>query len=366
MIRFFLVAVILLAGCGPKPVPVVDAGTDGGPARATDCLPPPLFVEDVSACVAPATDYQPRVAGSANDPWPACISDDNAYHPISANISSIARITAFEQIAALLWREARIPSAQDFIDARVLYAQAEGLDSRVQRREDVHFPAPQSLDGGTAPKCSDVGVPEQFPDRCVGPARLLPILNDAFARGASGEAPRLHAARIEAALLWFFYASALSEVTSCAARPQDCDSAWAYYAGGTPRGAPIGLGGALWSLAPQTHQRAYDAMLAVRCWRNLDNETGAAANLTLQRQARDQLDRALVRGIAVIARQRVAELACSDAQGTQARLGFFRTIAPLLDREARVRDAGQADRLAVEPVDAGAVIQAIDALFPCP
>jgi len=245
-------------------------------------------------------------------------------------------------------------------------AQAEGLDSRVQRREDVHYATPQSFDGGVAPKCSEVGAPEQYPDRCVGPAKLLPILNDAFAKGASGEAPRLHAARIEAALLWFLYVSSLSEVMSCGAKPADCDSCWAYYSGGTARGAPLGLGAAVNALAPETHQRAYDATLAVRCWRNLDNETGIAGNLSMQLQARTQLDRALVRGLSMIVRQRVSELACADVDGKQARLAFIRTLSPLLDREARARDPVRADRLLMDPVEVGPVTAALDALFPCP
>lgn len=367
MNRVLLVCLFAIvgAGCGTKPVDLVDAGTDGG-NKATDCLPPPKTPENVSACTVLATDYQPRVAGSANDGWAACISDDNVFHPIAPNISSIARVAAFEEIAALLWRDGKIPSAKDFVDARVLYAQAEGLDSRVQRREDVHYPAPQSFDGGVAPKCSDVGVPEQYPDRCVGPAKLLPILNDAFAKGAMGETPRLHAARIEAALLWFMYVSALSEVMSCGAKPGDCDSCWAYYTGGGARSAPLGLGAYVLALAPETHQRAYDATLAVRCWRNLDNETGIAANLAMQLQARNQLDRALVRGVAMTARQRVSELGCSDAEGRQARLAFFRTLTPLLDREARVRAPADADRLLIDPVETAPVVGALDALFACP
>ena len=282
---------LLLVACGtpqPKADAGTDAGADAGPTRATDCMPAPMHLEAVAACAPAATDYRPRDGG---DTWPACISDDNVYHPISPNISSIARVSGFEEIAALLWRDAKIPSRQDFIDARVIYAQSEGLDSRVQRREDVHYPAPAALDGGTAAKCSDVGVPAQYPDRCVGPAKLLPILNDAFARGAMGEAPRLHAARIEAALLWFLYVSTLSEVMSCGAKPQDCDSCWAYFAGGGPRAAPLGLGKVISSLGPDTYDRGYDATLAVRSCRKLDNYTCAPADASHPLHAPHRLHR---------------------------------------------------------------------------
>ncbi len=363
--RACAVAALCLCACpGPGPSP-----TDGGTGAADAggfCEPPPAYLEDVSACAPAADDYQPRLNGSAGDPWPACISDSNSYTPINPSISSVARVAAFEQIAELLWRGNRVPSAQDFVDARVLYAADQGLDSRVQRREDLHYAA------APAP-CATAGVPEQYPDRCVGPAKLLPVLNDAFARGAAGEAPLTHAARIQAALLWFLYASALSEVVSCTTKPQDCDSCWAYYSGGTPRDAPVGLGGQVKALAPETHQRAYDATLAVRCWRNLDNETGTATNTALRDRALAQLDRAMLRGVAVIYRQRVAELGCARAEALQASWASVQVLGPLLDRAARVRDAARADVIKAElakaspaQVDVGAVTAAIDALFACP
>lgn len=360
--RIALLALCLLAACGGASNP---ENPDAGPvpADAGDCPNPPAPTEDVSACAPLATDYQPRASGSANDSWAACISDDNTYHPIDPNISSVARVAAFDQIADLLWRDGKVPSAQDFTDARVLYAADQGLDSRVQRREDIHYPAGPG-------KCSEPAVADAHPDRCAGPKKLLPILNDAFAKGSGGEAPRVNAARVEAALLWFLYLSSLSEVESCASKPADCDSCWAYYAGGTPRDQPAGFARYVRALGRETHDRAYDATLAVRCWRALDAAT-PATNLTLRNQARDQLDRATVRGIALVARQRFAELSCADADGRQARLAFLRTLVPFLDREARQRNAGLADQLAaqvaegVEP-DAAKAVAAIDALFACP
>ena len=355
----------LLACPGPAPKPT-DGGVDGGTSSGTFCDPTPVFAENVSACQTLPTDYTPRVSNSSTDTWPACISDPGTFTPINPNISSIARITAFEDIAALLWRDGGVPSPQDFIDARVAYAIDQGLDSRVQRREDLHYPAAPSA-------CSTAGIPAQYPDRCAGPAKLLPVLNAAFARGAQGETPRIQAARIEASLVWFLYLSSLSEVVSCTIRPQDCDSCWAYYTGGTTRDAPLGLARMVRAVGPETHDRAYDATLAVRCWRNLDNETGVATDLTRRDLAFEQLDRALLRGLALLLRQRVTELSCSTGEVREARFAFLTTLGPLLDRAARQRSVGNADILTRESgrgsaaeVDVAALTAALDALFPCP
>ncbi len=365
-----LCALLALAACGDNLPPAqVDGGpTDGGPPDdAGGCQGPP-FVEDVSSCEPLPTDYQPRVNGSRDDSWPPCISDDDLYHPINDSISSIARVAAFEEIAAMLWADDRLPGAADFIDARIVYAQDQGLDSRVQRRHDVHYDPPP----GTA-TCADQGIPELYPDRCVGPAKLLPILNDAFQRGAVEDEPRVQAARIEAALLWFLYVSPLSETESCTTKPQDCDSCWAYFAGGAPRESPLGLGRYIQERGQETYARGYDGTLAVRCWRNLDNETGTAVDLAMRQLAQDQLDRAMLRGVALILRQRFVDLACLEGSVRAARLAFIATLGPFLDRAARQRDADLADVLAAQvaaaatdAADAEAATQALDALFPCP
>lgn len=332
----------------------------------SSCAPVPAYVESVALCVPLATDYLPRVTNSSSDTWPACISDSNVFTPINPNISTVARVTAFEDIAVALWRDGKRPTPDDFVNARVQYAVDQGLDSRVQRREDVHYAA--------APMpCSTAGIPEQYPDRCAGPTKLLPILNDAFAKGAMGEQPLVHAARVEAALTWFLYLSALSEVMSCTQRPQDCDSCWAYYAGGAPRGMPLGLGKRVRELGRETHDRAYDATLAVRCWRNVDNESGVAMDLARRDLAREQLDRALLRGVALVVRQAATEIPCSTGDVQAARFTFVTTLLPFFERPARERNAAQADVLAREAmrasageVDVAALTAALDALFPCP
>lgn len=348
----------------PEPTPTTDAGP--GTNELGFCEPRPSAADPLTGCQPKSDDYRPRENSSAGDAWPACISDDNRYHPINPSISTVSRVAAFDEIAGKLWNDDQVPTAQDFVDARVLYAQDQGLDSRVQRREDVHYPAPPQ-------PCSTAGIPQDYPDRCVGPSKLLPILNEAFAKGSQGETPLSHAAQIEAALLWFLYVSALSEVTSCATRAQDCDSAWAYYTGGTERSAPAGLSRYVRALSEETHQRAYDATLAVRCWRNLDQETSTATNLALRDRARAQLDRATLRGVALIVRQRFTELPCSKDAVLAARWTFLQTLVLLLDRAARAIDPDKADALRTQiavagpgQVDVAAALSAIDGLFPCP
>lgn len=360
-----VIALLFFACPGPTPTPT-DGGVDGGTSAGTFCSPVPVYAENVTSCQPLATDYTPRVSRSSTDTWPACISDNNTFTPINPNISTIARVTAFEDIAGLLWRDGVLPTPQAFVDARVAYAIDQGLDSRVQRREDLHYPA------GTA-ACSMAGIPEQFPDRCAGPTKLLPVLNDAFAKGAMGETPRVHAARIEATLLWFLYLSALSEVGSCTQRPQDCDSCWAYYAGGTARDMPIGLGKVIRALGRETHDRAYDATLAVRCWRNLDNETGVAMDLARRDLAFNQLDEALLRGMALILRQRATQLSCSTGDLRDADFAFVTTMGRWIDRAARQRNVAHAETIAREvakgsaaEVDVAAFTGALDASFPCP
>lgn len=366
--RFAAVAALCvgIAACGQKdPTPSGGDAGNGG-VSGSFCDPTPSYTENVAACQPGANDYLPRVSASSTDTYPACISDDNVYHPINPSISTVARVAGFEQVASKLWEANKVPTAQDFIDARVIYAQDQGLDSRVQRREDIHYAA-------AAQPCSTAGVPEQNPDRCVGPAKLLPILNDAFARGSQGEAPLSNAARIEASLLWFLYVSSLSEVTSCTSKPQDCDSAWAYYSGGTARAEPVGFGRYVKALGPQTHDRAYDATLAVRCWRNLDNETGTATNLVLRDRARDQLDRATLRGVALIVRQRLSEVECATGDFKQARWTFVRTLVPFLDRAAAQKNPTAAATLRAqiaaespEGADLAGMRAALDAVFDCP
>jgi hypothetical protein len=315
---------------------------------------------DNSSCQALASDYVP---GSGTDGWASCVSDDNAYHPFDANISSIVRVGAFEQIAALLgFGQDSAPDAQGFLDARVAYSADEGLESRVSRREDEHYAA--------APKaCNEMTSAElaQYAERCVGPAQIQPLLNDAFAEGIAGVDPALNAARIEAGLIWFLYASTFKEATTCAKTAKDCDSSYAYYSGGEPRSGGLGLSRYARARSLQAHDRVWDGILGVRCWRDLDNPTGEAQNVALRDQARAQLDRALLRTVALIVRQRAQMLPCDAAWET------VRILGPVLGREASERDPTNAALLRAEvtratqdEVNVTALVAALDAIFPCP
>jgi len=324
-----------------------------------------IGIKDMSGpiCKPLADDYTPRDNASANDTWPACISDQNKYVPLDPNISSVARSAAFEKISELLgFGGLKVPKPQDFLDARVQYSLTEGIESRVSRREDNHYPAAPKL-------CRDMTAAElaQYPDRCVGQVKIQPILNAAFEAGIKGEEPVLNAARIEAALLWFFYISTYKEAISAAETPVDTDSCWAYYTGGEPRENPIAFANYVQPRSQEAHDRIWDALLAVRCWRDLDNPAGPAMDLTTQARAVAQLDRALIRGVALILRQRVQALSCDISRESVEILGG------VLVREAEARDPAQAaifkaevSKRRPEVIDAEKLTAAIDALFPCP
>lgn len=319
-------------------------------------------------CMAAATDYAP----GADDTWDACVSDSGEYTPIEPSISSIARVEAFETIAALLWERSGAPSTTDFTNARLAYATDEGLDSRVQRREDEHYPPVTNAQGDTL-SCRDAGVPAMAPERCVGPAKLIPILNEAFNKGISGEGEALvHAARIEAALVWFLYVSTHKEATTCAVAPKDCDSAYAYYTGGQTPEQGLGLSRYMRELAPRSNDRAWDGILATRCWRDLDPET-PATNLTLRDQAVAQLDGALLHGVSRIVAARLAAAQIHEGVARDADWAFLKILGPVLDRDATTRDAAQAATLrqafaaaSFDAVDVDATLAALTALYPCP
>ena len=344
-------SVVCFVACKDEPLP---------PPPTQDICPALLALnEGMLKCEVSADEYQPRNDSTQWGAYVCSINEDiNQYKPINPSISTMARVEAFEHIAALLWKKPT-PSSADFEKAKERYALNEGLDSRVQRREDVHF---EALPG--AQKCSEAGLAEQCPGRCAGPAHILPVLNDAFAKGMQGQDTSIQARRIEAALLWFFYLSSLAEVQSCAETPNNCDSAWAYYTGGTPRDEPVGLAAYVRALSPETHERAYDAALAVRCWRDLDQAV-PANNTTLQSLALGQYDKALIRGIALILNERASKWA------DPAQHAFVQTLFALMETQATQRNAALAQELKTW-VDNPAtnsisrIHEIVGFLFPCP
>ncbi len=344
-------------------------GMDGGGAAEPMCDGLDGYVPPDVTCMPRSEDYVP----GADDSWAACISDDGKYHPVQDTISSLARVAAYEEIKALLFDPSRDPTPQQFTQARMIYQRMEGIDSRLARRYDPHFEVPDGTD------CTADGVPDTYPDYCVGPARLQPIVLDAFAEGmsASASAPsRLAAARIDAALLWFFYVSAYKESLTCTTKAKDCDSSYAYYTGCAPTescnpGGGIGLAARVRSVDPAAHEAAWNGALAVRCWRDIDS-SDTATMLDLRDLARNQYDRAILDGLAAIVRASVTKACDADGLERAYYFEFFRTLAPVLLRRMREvdTDAAHAVEAAIDgdigSLDAKTVIEAIDAVFDCP
>jgi hypothetical protein len=367
---------LALAACKSSDPPGSPDGPPRPDAELTDAGPDAPMYDADPGCQPLATDYTPRDNGSAGDEWPECISDDNAYHPFDVSISTIARIEAFEAIATLLFTGAA-PSNQDFLDAELLYLQDQGLESRTSRREDEHYP-PVLVEGSPV-ACQNLTPEEQQanPERCVGPARIHPLLDDAFTLGQDAGATelqrRMAAAEIEAGLLWFLYVSVHKEAITCTTTPRDCDSSYAYYSGGEAREDGLGLSRYVRTRDLATHDRIWDGVLAVRCWRDLDNPEGPAEDLAMRDRAVSQLDAAALRGVAMIVRDwagDLAELAGDDAAVAWHRL---RILGAVLDRDARLRSTTLAAQLRgelavvdAEEVDPQVIVDAIDGLYPCP
>jgi hypothetical protein len=296
-----------------------------------------------------------------------CISQDLTFHPFNPDsISTIARTEALDQIGALLWNNPA-PDAMNFSDARQLYAVAEGIDSRVQRRFDSHYAA--TVPEGT--NCRTAGVPDMYPDYCVGPARILPIVVAAFDAGMAGEDLVVNAARVEAALLWFFYTSVYKEAVTCATAIADCDSSHAYYTGAGPREAPEGLARYVAAVGEGVHDRVYDGTLAAHCWRELDNgET--AMNPAQQAIALQQLDVALDHAALRILTARMRTFQAAPDEARAAHWAFVGIWTQAIDRAVRVRDAAAADSLAAiaagdgADLDVDALEARLLALVPCP
>lgn len=349
--------------------PDANPGNVGDSSQGQVCDPLPdsnLAQFEDPSCVALATDYTPRDEKSANDPYPACVSDEGAYVISRSSgadgISALGRVGAFEEIRKILgFGGEKVPTPQDFFDARVLYSQEQGLESRINRREDEHYPA-------LAEPCQELSEEEQLanPERCVGAAQIRPLVLDAFQQGVQGQGDAtVNAARIEAGLLWFLYISMHKEVISATIAKDDIDSTWAKYAGGEQRdGEPLALARYVRVRSQQVHDRVFDGILAVRCWRDLDEEV--AVDLAMRDRALAQLDRAVLKGLALIVRSRAQAIGCPSA------FESARILGHVLDREATARDPDKAAVLRAElakeagEVDVEAIVTALDSVFDCP
>lgn len=344
------------------PVPDLGASAGGGEDMPANARPDAAPVDE-TACPPRRTDFP------GGPDFEGCASLDGRFHPFQpTSLGSVARTAAFERIGDLLWRNPA-PSPADFAEARTLYAVEEGIDSRVQRRYDPHRRA--DVPAGT--NCRTEGVPARYPDFCVGPARILPRLTAAFDAGLSGEAPVVQAARIEAALMWFFWVSVFKEADSCASAIADCDSAHAYYTGESPYGRPVGLAAVVQAAWPLGHLRVFQGTLATHCWRELDSGE-VAANTPLMALALQQLDRALdAAALRILADRldRLAELRVARAD-TAAAGAFLAIWGEAMDRPLRARDPDVADALAAglaEPAGPAApesLASAVSAVATCP
>lgn len=344
-----------------------------------------------ASCTPLASDYQPRDSNSANDMWPACIADEAPYPLVEAGTpGSAARIDAYVAMAALLWDNSSEPTPEDFTAARDQYVIPEGLESRLNRREDLHvdaIPMAEWDDQVDSDKqCTVAALAAKYPERCVGPATMKPLIEEAFAAGQAGEGDaRVHAAKIHATLDWFLWLSVHKEAETCgSAKAADCDSCWAYYTGLEPLSGGKGISAAILAESATTHARIHDGILAVRCWRDLYNEGGTyplfpdldAAAIDQFELGWEQLDQALFRGTALLVRSHASayfDALCGTGSAYQpAEWAYLQLLGPALQREADERDATNAAVLEAlwktsEPTaqEVADGIAALDAIFPC-
>lgn len=357
-----------------------------------DCSTIQIPAIDESSCQPLATDFQPRT-NAGGDMWPTCIGDMVNYQQVEAKTpGSAARIDAYEAMAKLLWNNTNEPTAADFTAARDQYVIAEGLESRLNRREDLHFPpVPEAewdpqVDGDK--QCTVAALSAKYPERCVGPNTMKPIIDQAFADGQAGTGdPRTNAAKIHAALEWFLYLSVYKETNTCATeKPADCDSAWAYYTGLEPIASGKGFSADVLADSQNAHERIWDGLLALRCWRDLaqDDMGGYPLLETTEPLLQDlfavgweQVDQALHRGYAVVVRQHAEaylQSLCGTGDAYQpAAWAYLQISLKALVREASERDAAQGKILADVAAsdsptaqDIADAIAAIDATIPCP
>lgn len=231
-------------------------------------------------CMPNADDYP-------GDTWGECISDEGRYELAGDNTpSSAARVAAFDEIAALLWRSEDV-TVQNLVDAELIYGEDGGVGSRVARRYDAHVSKPEGAD------CKADDAATQWPEYCVGPAQIEPLIIDSFAEAIAGNDVTANIANVRSGLVWFYYLSVYKEAYSCASKAQDCDSHWAYGNGGKQLDEdPLGLAGLIKTQSTLAYEALFNANLAVRCWR-AEDATEVSENPDLHQKVLAQVDRAL-------------------------------------------------------------------------
>ena len=373
------VIALVLVACGEDGEDLGDDGSnDDGGGECLASIDAEFPATDDSSCTPAATDFTPGL----EDEFPACVSDDGTYHLVEGTPSSAARVEAAVEIRELLSGE---PTPDDFTAARAAYSIDEGLESRVLRREDLHYPPiPESdFDPDFEPdkQCSSAANVDKHPDRCAGPAKIAPLIDEAFAAGQTGDgSPLVNAAKVDAGLTWFLFLSTFKEANTCVTTAKDCDSSWAYYTGGVDRAGGLAYAGDVRRVTDLGHNRIFDGILAVRCWRDLypieDSPTRDDLDDEGERllgNALQQLDTANWYGLAQIVRDRLERQAAVCDESAEANWAWVQIVGPVLDFQAATNDSSAAatlgalwtnDAPTVEDLQAG--VDAIDAAFPCP
>lgn len=381
---FALFAVVSAAACSPavpgNDVPSGDATADtfvptDNPIPTDNPTPtdaPNPTDGGANTCGPLPTDYQPRMAMRNTMVWPACRSDMNAFVPYGmGTVPSTERVGNFDRMninpmpvtnamgmtvgiarPMAFFDANRDPSRDEFTSVAAYYATAgamSGLVDRFARRPDEHYPQPAAavMNPMTGEYddhwCNADANWMAQRDYCVGPASLRPPLQESMMAGSMGmlgmHSARWHAARIEASLFWIMQASVYKESLSCLQDVEDCDSAWGYYTGGVERNGAMQAGIARYIKAvdAETHNRIWDGLLALRCWRDADGGLMApppvAMNRALRERARDQLERALTRGVMQVVATRLTALAATDGMpAAEAHRGFISVVGPLIAR----------------------------------
>lgn len=324
-----------------------DSGTDAADVISNACMPA-------------GGDFQPRSATPRMAPWDQCMAVTSAetYPVFNAAPSASARMRAVDVLdrPGGFFDPTRDPMPDEFAPTMPpagMDTSANGLLNstgiavRYQRRADEHYapPAGLVLNSTYQDYCGPAANWMANRDYCSSPAALNPVLTASLASGMGGGATpsRVFAARIQATLQWWTFLSTYKETLTCAPVAGDCDAGFGYYTGGSSRSEAMqyGLARSLLALGSpgrEAHDRIWDGLLAVRCWRDLDGGRAmppvAATNEALREQARTQLDRALTRGMALIVQARLRSFASTDgdamrANERQAHAAWIGVVGPL-------------------------------------